>query len=126
MRYLAVFAGVGLLLSALGIYGVLAFSVVKRTQEIGIRMALGAERRQVLCMILADGARLIAIGAVAGTVAAYWLMRSVQHQLFDVRPTEPLVFLGAVFLLAATALLACLVPARRATTIHPMEALRHE
>ncbi len=126
MRYLTVFAGVGLTLSVLGIYGVLAFSVTKRTSEIGIRMALGAERRQILRMILADGARLIAIGAVVGLFAAYWLMRLVQHQLFDVRPTEPVVLLSAVVLLAATALLACLVPARRATKIHPMEALRHE
>jgi predicted permease len=126
MRYLAVFAGVGLMLSALGIYGVLAFSVVKRTQEIGIRMTLGAERRQVLRMILADGVRLIAIGTVVGIVAAYWLMRLVQHQLFDVRPTEPFVFLGAVLLLSTVALLACFVPARRATRIRPMEALRHE
>jgi predicted lysophospholipase L1 biosynthesis ABC-type transport system permease subunit len=126
MRYLAAFAAAGLMLSTLGIYGVLAYSVTRRTQEIGIRLALGAGRRQVLNLILADGARLLATGAVVGLIASFWLTRLVQHQLFEVRPTEPLVFSGALVLLGAVGLLACFFPARRATQVDPVVALRTE
>jgi len=75
MLYLVVFAGVGLLLSALGIYGVLAYSVARRTREIGIRMAVGAERRHVLAMVMKEGARLVAVGIAVGVIAAFWLTR---------------------------------------------------
>src|SRR5437870_12438376 len=126
MLFLVVFAAVGLLLAALGIYGVLAYSVARRTREIGIRMAVGAERRHVLTMVMAEGVRLVAIGIVLGLIAAFWLTRLVRHQLFQVSPTEPRVFIAVVLVLSAIALLACFLPARRATKINPMEALRYE
>jgi predicted permease len=124
MLYLAVFAGVGLFLSALGIYGVLAHAVGRRTREIGIRMAVGAERRQVLAMVMAEGGRLVAAGIMLGLLAAFGLTRFIKSQLFEVSPTEPRVFITVVLLLSVVALLACFLPARRATRIDPMEALR--
>jgi putative ABC transport system permease protein len=126
MTYLVIFALAGLALSALEIYGVLSHAVTRRTQEIGIRMALGAERGQVLRLILAEGGRLTLWGAALGLVAAYWLGRFLQHQLFEVNPAEPAVLAGAVLLLLAVALGACGIPAHRATRLEPMEALRHE
>jgi putative ABC transport system permease protein len=126
MLFLVVFAVVGLLLAALGIYGVLAYSVARRTREIGIRMAVGAERRHVLAMVMKEGGRLVAVGIVLGLIAAFWLTRLLRHQLFQVSPTEPRVLGGVVLVLSAVALLACLIPARRATRINPMQALRHE
>jgi len=126
MLFLVVFAAVGLMLAAIGIYGVLAYSVARRTREIGIRMAMGAERRHVLGMIMAEGGRLVAMGLAAGLLAAFWLTRLLRHQLFGVSPTEPLVFVAVVLLLLTIALLACFLPARRATRIDPMQALRYE
>jgi putative ABC transport system permease protein len=126
MLYLVIFAVVGLLLSAIGIYGVLAYSVSRRTREIGVRMALGAQRYHVLHMVISEGARLIVLGIALGLFAAFWLTRLIRHQLFEVSPTEPRVFIAVVLVLLAIALLACFLPARRATRINPMEALRYE
>ena len=126
MLFLVVFAAVGLVLAALGIYGVLAYSVARRTREIGIRMAVGAEQRHVLTMVMAEGGRLAVGGIVLGLIAAFWLTRLIRHQLFEVSPTEPRVFIAVVLVLSAVALLACFLPARRATRINPMEALRYE
>jgi len=126
MLFLVVFAAVGLLLAALGIYGVLAYSVARRTREIGIRMAVGAERRHVLAMIMAEGGRLLIAGIVLGLIAAFWLTGLMRRQLFEVSPTEPRVFIAVVLVLSAVALFACFLPARRATRINPMEALRYE
>jgi len=126
MTYLVVFAAVGLVLSAMGIYGLLAYSVTRRTREIGIRIALGAERRHILRATIAEGMRLIAVGTGVGLLAAFWLTRLLQHQLFEVSPTDPIVFTGVVLFLLAVALLACLLPARRATKVDPMEALHYE
>jgi putative ABC transport system permease protein len=126
MLFLVVFAAIGLLLAALGIYGVLAYSVARRTREIGIRMAVGAERRHVLTMILAEGGRLVVAGIGLGLIAAFCLMRLIRHQLFQVSPTEPHVFIAVVLVLLTIALLACFLPARRATRINPLEALRYE
>ncbi len=126
MLYLVIFAGVGLLLSALGMYGVLAYSVSRRTREIGVRMAMGAERRHVLGLVIEEGARLIALGILIGLVAAFWLMRLLRNQLFEVSPTDPGAFVAGVLFLLAVALLACWLPACRASKIDPMEALRYE
>jgi predicted permease len=126
MVFLVVFAVIGLLLAALGIYGVLAYAVARRTREIGIRMALGAERRRVLMMILVEGGRLVAAGITLGLVAAFWLTRLLRQQLFEVNPTEPGIFIVVVAVLTGIAMLACLLPARRAAQVHPMEALRYE
>ena len=126
MLYLAIFAGVGLLLCAIGIYGVLAYSVARRTREIGIRMAVGAQRGDVLRMVIVEGVRLVFVGVGVGLLAAFWLTRLLQSQLFEVSPTDPAVMAEVVLLLAAVALLACYIPARRAMKTNPMTALRYE
>jgi ABC-type antimicrobial peptide transport system permease subunit len=126
MFYLVALASVGLMLAALGLYGVLAYSVARRTREIGIRMALGAGRGQVLGMVMREGARLVTLGVAAGLFAAFWLTRFLRSQLFEVEPTDPLLLACVVLLLFAVALLACLLPARRAAATNPMEALRYE
>lgn len=126
MVLLSSFAAVALLLAALGIYGVLAFSVGQRTQEIGIRLALGAGRGQILALILRQGGVLIAIGLLLG-LAGYVSLRSViAQQLFGVAATDPVILVLAPLVLAAIALAACLIPARRATNVDPMVALRTE
>jgi len=109
-----------------GIYGVLSYVVGQRTQEIGIRMALGAQRGDVLRTFLRDGARMTLIGVAAGGAAAFALARVMSSMLFGVRPTDPLTFGGVALLLCAIALLACYVPARRAASVDPMQALRSE
>jgi predicted permease len=124
--FLVVFAAAGLFLAALGIYGVLAYSVARRTREIGVRMALGAQRLQVLGLVMKEGARLMIVGVVAGTIAAFWLDRLLKSQLFEVSPSDPLVFSAGVLLLLVVALLACLLPAIRATRVDPMTALHYE
>ena len=125
-NYLAVFAGAGLLLSAIGIYGVLAYSVVRRTRELGIRMALGAERRHVMRLVIGEGARLIGAGVVVGLVASFWLTQFLRQQLFEVSPNDPVVLSAVVVVLSAVALVACWLPARRATKVDPVVALRAE
>ena len=126
MLYLIVFACVGLLLSALGIYGVLTYSVTRRTREIGIRMAVGAERRHVLGMVMSQGARLIGTGVLFGLLGAFWLTQLLRNQLFEVSPRDPGVFAAVVAFLFVIALLACFLPAHRAAKVNPMEALRYE
>jgi putative ABC transport system permease protein len=126
MLFLVVFAGVGLLLEAVGIYGVLACSVARRRREIGIRMALGAQRGDVLRMVIVEGARLVLVGVGAGLLAAFWLTRLLRSQLFEVSPADPVVMAAVVLVLAAVALLACYIPARRAMNTDPMTILRYE
>jgi putative ABC transport system permease protein len=125
-NYLVVFAGVGLLLAAIGVYGVLAYAVSRRTREIGIRIAVGATRRQVTGLVMGEGARLVAIGVVAGLVAAFWLGAFLEKQFFDVSPHEPVALAGAVVALGVVACLACWLPARRAAKVDPIVALRTE
>jgi len=126
MLYLTVFAGVGLFLSALGIYGVLAYSVARRTREIGIRLAVGAQRRHVLGMVMMGGMRLVAMGVGVGLLAAFCLTRFLRNQLYEVSPTDPVVLTGVVLVLFTVAMLACFLPARRAAKVDPMTALRYE
>ena len=124
MLLLALFAGVALTLSAIGIYGVLAFSVAQRVREFGIRQALGADRQSILSLVLTQGIRTAAIGIVLGLVGSLSLSKYLQSQLFAVRPLDISVFAAVTVLLLAVALLACFVPARRATRIDPIDALR--
>jgi predicted permease len=126
MTLLAVFAGVALLLASLGIYGVLSFYVVQHTQEIGVRLALGAQPRTILALVLRRGMRLALTGVGLGVAGALALTRFIQSQLFGVSAADPLTYAGLALLLATVALLACLLPARRATKVDPMVALRYE
>ena len=120
------FAAIGLLLAALGIYAVLSFAVTQRTQEIGVRIALGATAQDVLRMVLATGGGLFLMGAAIGLVAAVVMSRLVSHLLFEVSPGDPVSYVSVVVVFAAIALLACYIPARRAAKVDPMVALRYE
>ena len=123
---LSLFGALALVLAAVGVYGVISFAVAQRTREIGIRMALGAQGGEVLKMIVLQGAKLTFTGMAIGLVAALWLTRMVSGLLFAVSPTDPAIFAGTALLLAAVSLLACYLPARRATKVDPMVALRCE
>ncbi len=123
---LSLFAGLALLLTAIGLYGVMSYSVIQRAQEIGIRIALGARTGDVLKMVLRQGLKLTAMGLLIGLAAAYALTRYMQSLLFGVKATDPLTFAAISLLLVAVALLACWLPARRATEVDPLEALRTE
>jgi len=123
---LGVFASFAGVLAAIGIYGVLAYGVVQRTQEIGLRMALGAQGRDVLRLIVTRALRLAAIGTVIGLVAALALTRLMQNLLFGVSASDPLTFLVIALVPAAIAILASAIPALRAARIDPLEALRYE
>jgi predicted permease len=123
---LSVFALVALSLAAVGIYGLMSYAVQQRTQEIGIRMALGADRRKILRLILGQSMKLAAIGTVIGLAAAFGLTRLLGQLLFGVKSSDPLTYAMVVTILAAVALFAAFVPARRATRVDPILALRHE
>jgi putative ABC transport system permease protein len=126
MLLFALFAGTALLLSAIGIYGVMATFVTQRTHEIGIRLALGARPRDVLSMVLGQGARLAATGIGVGIAGALAMTRVMAALLFGVSPRDPVTLIILAIALSAVALLACYIPARRATRVDPIRALRYE
>lgn len=123
---LSIFAGVALVLTIVGLYGVMSYSVAQRTNEIGIRLALGAQTSDVLSLIVKQGIRLIAVGLTIGLIGAYALMRVMAGLLFGVNDKDPVTFIAAAILLSFVGLLACYIPARRATRVDPIEALRCE
>jgi putative ABC transport system permease protein len=123
---LAVFAGIALVLAAVGIYGVVSFSVARRTREVGLRMALGASRGDVVKDVLARGMAPVAVGTLVGGVASYWAARAMTGFLYGIAPTDPATFGGVVLIFGLVAFVACLIPARRATRVDPAVVLRCE
>ena len=123
---LGIFAGVAVTLAAVGIYGVLAHAVTQRTREIGVRVALGAQPRQVLGVVIRHGMLLAGLGAIVGVAGSLALTRLLGSQLYGVTPTDVVTLGGVTALLLLVALAACVIPARRATKVDPMVALRYE
>jgi putative ABC transport system permease protein len=126
MLLLAAFAGTALLLAAAGIYGVMAYTVTRRTREIGVRMALGAAAGDVLRLVVGQGMGTTAMGLAIGTAGSLALTRTMQTLLFGVKATDPVNIIAVVLLLGAVSLFACWIPARRATRVDPLVALRDE
>jgi putative ABC transport system permease protein len=123
---LGAFAVAGLTLTLVGLYGVVSYMAGQRTREIGIRVALGAQRSNVLRLVLSQGVRLTVVGAIAGVLGSLALTRLLKSELFDIKPTDPATLIGAAVLMLLVALAACYLPARRATRVDPLVALRHE
>src|SRR5262245_22720649 len=126
MAVLALFGVLGLVIAAVGIYGVMAYVVAQRTNEIGVRMALGATRGNVVSMVLRRAGLLMGIGLVLGGIGAWSLGAAVKTFLFGLQPNDPRIFIGALAVLAAAGLLASALPARRAASVDPLVALRSE
>lgn len=126
MLLLGLFAALALILATVGIYGATAYAVSQRTHEIGTRTALGAQRGDVLRLVLRDGAKIALVGIASGIAGALALTRLMASLLFEVKPTDPATFASVATLLALVALAACYIPARRAMRVDPMVALRYE
>jgi putative ABC transport system permease protein len=126
MTLLGVFAGLALILASIGLYGVMALIVAQRTRELGIRFALGASRGDVLRLVLGQGAVLVGIGLAAGLLGAFVASRALRSVLYNVAPLDPAALISALLMLLLVALIACFLPARRASLVDPIEALRME
>jgi ABC-type antimicrobial peptide transport system permease subunit len=126
MSLTGLFAGMALLLATVGLYGVMSHFVTQRTQEMGIRMAIGASRANIIILVLQRGMILVVLGLGIGLLAAWGLTRWMGSQLYKVGPTDPLVFTAVPVILILVSILACYLPARRATKVDPMVALRYE
>jgi len=126
MLLLNIFGAAGLLTAAIGVYGVMSYSVQQRTQELGVRMALGAQASSLRNMVIGQGMILAGFGVVLGIGAAFWLTRFLASFLFGVKPWDPIAFIVTPLLLSAVALFAVCIPAKRATRVDPMTALRLE
>jgi ABC-type antimicrobial peptide transport system permease subunit len=126
MTLLSVFAGLALILASIGLYGVMALIVTQRTRELGIRFALGASRGDVLRLVLGQGAVLVGIGLATGLLGAFVVSRALRSVLYNVVPLDPAALISALLTLSLVALIACFVPARRASRVDPIEALRAE
>ena len=126
MALFSFFGGLGLSLAAIGIFSVLSYSVERRTHEIGVRMALGAERNHVLHLMLAMGAKLVLTGLAVGLAGSLLLARYLKSEIFQVPATDPISLIAVGLLLSVAAFFACLIPARRAARLDPMSALRHD
>jgi putative ABC transport system permease protein len=126
LTLLGIFAAVALGLAVIGLYGVMAYVVTQRAHEIGIRMALGAQRADILWLVLRQGMRLTMVGLAVGLAGAFALTRVLRSHLYEIDTTDATTFASVSLLLLLVALLACLIPARRATKVDPMMALRHQ
>jgi putative ABC transport system permease protein len=126
MLLISILAAVALVLAAVGIYGVISYSVTQRTHEIGIRMALGANARDVLKLVVGQGMLLAGVGLAVGLIAAFAVTRIMSSLLFAVSATDPVTYFGLALLLGLIAFFACYIPARRATKLNPVTALRTE
>jgi putative ABC transport system permease protein len=126
LTLLSIFAGIAFVLAIVGIYGVMSYAVTQRTHEIGIRMAIGAQPRDVFKMILGQGMMLTIIGMAVGLLGAFGLTRLMTTMLFTVKPTDPITFTAVALLLLFIALIACYIPGRRATKVDPVNSLRYE
>src|SRR5205807_9315839 len=126
MLLLGVFAGVALLLAVVGIYGAVAYTVEQRTSEIGVRMALGAQTQDVLSLVVRQGMNPVILGLIFGLAGTFAVGRLLSAQLYQISPYDPLLLGATAIVLAVAALLACLIPARRATRVDPIQALRTE
>jgi putative ABC transport system permease protein len=123
---MGIFSGIGLILVTIGVYSVIAYTTARRTHEIGIRMALGAQPQNILRLIVGQGGRMALLGIALGLMASFALTRLMVSMLFQVKPNDPLIFAAVSLLLLAVTLVACYIPARRAMRVDPMVALRYE